>query len=143
MSADSAVAAEPPTRGHAESFTYDAFLSYSHHDDAVAAGIQKGLHRIARRVGRLNALRVFRDTTDRPHRLGDESGVQPRRATDRVRQLGQDGAGVAHVPRPRVGDVRQTRHQHEPPAVAGLGLARYRLHQGLPRSSRSRRTSFG
>ena len=29
---------------------------------AVAAGIQKGLHRIARRVGQLNALRVFLDT---------------------------------------------------------------------------------
>ena len=64
MSADSAVAAEPPTRGQGASFTYDAFLSYSHHDGAVAAGIQKGLHRIGRRVGQLNALRVFRDTTD-------------------------------------------------------------------------------
>jgi len=31
---------------------------------AVAAGIQKGLHRIARRVGQLNGLRVFRDTTE-------------------------------------------------------------------------------
>ena len=64
MSADTAVAAEPPTRGQGASFTYDAFLSYSHHDDAVAAGIQKGLHRIGRRMGQLNALRVFRDTTD-------------------------------------------------------------------------------
>ncbi len=64
MSADSAVAAEPPTRGQGASFTYDAFLSYNHHDGAVAAGIQKGLHRIGRRMGQLNALRVFRDTTD-------------------------------------------------------------------------------
>ena len=64
MSAETAVAAEPPTQGQGASFTYDAFLSYSHHDDAVAAGIQKGLHRIGRRVGRLNALRVFRDSTD-------------------------------------------------------------------------------
>ena len=30
----------------------------------VAAGIQKGLHRIGRRMGQLNALRVFRDSTD-------------------------------------------------------------------------------
>ncbi len=37
----------------------------------------------------------------------------------------QDGAPVAHLPRPRVGDVRQAHHQHEPPAVAGLGLARH------------------
>jgi len=46
------------------SFTYDAFLSYSHRDGAVASGIQKGLHRIGRRVGQLNALRVFRDATE-------------------------------------------------------------------------------
>ena len=44
--------------------TYDAFLSYNHQDGAVAAGIQKGLHHIGRRVGQLNALRVFRDSTD-------------------------------------------------------------------------------
>ena len=64
MSADSAVAADPPTRGQGASFTYDAFLSYNRQDGAVAAGIQKGLHRIGRRMGQLNALRVFRDTTD-------------------------------------------------------------------------------
>jgi hypothetical protein len=64
MSADTARAAEPPTPGQGVSFSYDAFLSYSHQDAAVAAGIQKGLHRIGRRVGRLNALRVFRDSTD-------------------------------------------------------------------------------
>ena len=64
MSADSAVAADPPTRGQGASFTYDAFLSYNHHDGPVAAGIQKGLHRIGRRMGKLNALRVFRDKTD-------------------------------------------------------------------------------
>ena len=39
---------------------YDAFISYSHDDRFVAAGIQKGLHRIARPMGRLNALRVSR-----------------------------------------------------------------------------------
>ena len=43
---------------------FDAFLSYSHQDHAAALGIQRGLHRIGRRVGRLNALRVFRDSTD-------------------------------------------------------------------------------
>ena len=64
MSADTALAAEPPKQGQGASFTYDAFLSYNHQDGAVAAGIQKGLHRIGRRVGRLNALRVFRDGTD-------------------------------------------------------------------------------
>ena len=64
MSADTALADEPPTGGEEASFVYDAFLSYSHRDGAVAAGIQKGLHRISRRVGRLNALRVFRDSTD-------------------------------------------------------------------------------
>ena len=41
-------------------------------------------------------------------------------------------AAVARLPRPRVGDVRQAHHQHEPPAVAGLGVTRHRLHQGLP-----------
>lgn len=43
---------------------YDAFLSYSHRDRAVAIGIQKGLHRIGRHLGQLRALRVFRDDTD-------------------------------------------------------------------------------
>ncbi|MEV0708363.1 TIR domain-containing protein [Nocardia aurea] len=45
-------------------FEYDAFISYTHFDRPVAAGIQKGLHRIGRRMGRLRALRVFRDATD-------------------------------------------------------------------------------
>jgi len=64
MSSDTALAAEPPTPAQVASFTYDAFLSYNHQDEAVAAGIHKGLHRIGRRMGRLNALRVFRDTTE-------------------------------------------------------------------------------
>ena len=50
--------------GQRASFDYDAFISYTHHDRPVAAGIQKGLHRIGRRMGRLHALRVFRDATD-------------------------------------------------------------------------------
>ena len=49
---------------HEQSFLYDAFISYDHDDRAVAAGIQKGLHRIGRRFGQLRALRVFRDATD-------------------------------------------------------------------------------
>ena len=64
MSSDTALAAVPPTPAQVASFTYDAFLSYNHQDGAVAAGIHKGLHRIGRRMGRLNALRVFRDTTE-------------------------------------------------------------------------------
>jgi len=65
MSADTALAAEPPTQGQgASSFTYNAFLSYNRQDGAVADGIQKGLHRIGRRMGQLNALHVFRDKTD-------------------------------------------------------------------------------
>ncbi|WP_280276391.1 TIR domain-containing protein [Nocardia wallacei] len=44
--------------------TYDVFLSYSHADRAIASGVQRGLHRIARKLGRLHALRVFRDATD-------------------------------------------------------------------------------
>ena len=47
-----------------QSFLYDAFISYAHDDRAVAQGIQRDLHRIGRRVGRLHALRVFRDSTD-------------------------------------------------------------------------------
>jgi WD40 repeat protein len=64
MRADTADAPELDDRSQGASFTYDAFLSYNHQDGAVAAGLQKGLHRIGRRVGRLNALRVFRDSTD-------------------------------------------------------------------------------
>jgi len=64
MRADTADAPELNDRGQGASFTYDAFLSYNRQDGAVAAGIQKGLHRIGRRMGQLNALRVFRDTTD-------------------------------------------------------------------------------
>jgi hypothetical protein len=50
--------------GEVGSTRFDAFVSYSHADRPVAAGVQKGLQRIARRMGRLNALRVFRDDTD-------------------------------------------------------------------------------
>ncbi|MFD6390972.1 toll/interleukin-1 receptor domain-containing protein [Nocardia sp. NPDC060259] len=63
MSESMTIAPEPPP-GAAPIFAYDAFLSYSHADRAIAAGIQKGLHRIGRRMGHLHALRVFRDATD-------------------------------------------------------------------------------
>ncbi|MFE6925910.1 toll/interleukin-1 receptor domain-containing protein, partial [Nocardia sp. NPDC057663] len=64
MCAQAAPAPEQQTRRQEASFDYDAFISYTHHDRPVAAGIQKSLHRIGRRVGRLHALRVFRDATD-------------------------------------------------------------------------------
>src|SRR4051794_39382689 len=64
MRADIADAPELNNRGDRASFKYDAFLSYNHHDGSVASGIQKALHRIGRRMGQLNALRVFRDSTD-------------------------------------------------------------------------------
>ena len=54
-------------------------------------------------------------------------------ASDRLRQRRQHAAAVAHVPRPACGVVRQAHHQHEPQAVARLGVTRHRLHQGLPR----------
>ena len=34
---------------------YDAFISYDHDDRAVAQGIQRGLHRIGKRIGQLRA----------------------------------------------------------------------------------------
>jgi hypothetical protein len=64
MRADAADAPEFSDRRQAQSFLYDAFLSYDHDDQPVAHGIQRGQHRIARRLGQLHALRVFRDSTD-------------------------------------------------------------------------------
>jgi WD40 repeat protein len=52
------------THAPGQSSVYDAFISYDHDDRPVANGIQRGLHRIGRRVGQLRALRVFRDSTD-------------------------------------------------------------------------------
>jgi hypothetical protein len=43
---------------------YDAFLSYTHRNRPAVSGLQKGLHRIGRRLVQLRALRVFRDDTD-------------------------------------------------------------------------------
>ncbi|WP_162525837.1 MULTISPECIES: TIR domain-containing protein [unclassified Mycobacteroides] len=60
---DPAYAAELPL-AEPGGYDYDAFLSYSRADAAVAEGIQKGLHTIGRKLGRLHALRVFRDKTD-------------------------------------------------------------------------------
>ena len=64
MSADAAVTPALNDRGQAQSFLYDAFISYDHDDRPVALGIQRGLHRIGRRVGRLHALHVFLDSKD-------------------------------------------------------------------------------
>ena len=55
---------EPPVSQGSTPAEYDAFLSYTHRDRPVVSGIQKGLHRIGRRLGQLRALRVFRDDTD-------------------------------------------------------------------------------
>jgi MTH538 TIR-like domain (DUF1863)/WD domain, G-beta repeat len=57
-------AVQPPGWEQQKSLEYDAFLSYTHRDRPVVSGIQKGLHRIGRRLGQLRALRVFRDDTD-------------------------------------------------------------------------------
>ena len=64
MRADATDVPELNDRAHEQSFLYDAFISYDHDDRPVAHGIQRGLHRIGRRMGRLHALRVFRDSTD-------------------------------------------------------------------------------
>ena len=64
MRADTADALGVDEPGPGQSFPYDAFISYDHDDRPVAHGIQRGLHRIGRRVGQLRALRVFRDSTD-------------------------------------------------------------------------------
>ena len=46
------------------SFTYKAFISYSHAEDsALAAAVHTALHRFARPWYRLRAMRVFRDKT--------------------------------------------------------------------------------
>ena len=55
---------EPPVSQGSEAVEYDAFLSYTHRDRPVVSGMQKGLHRIGRRLGQLRALRVSRDDTD-------------------------------------------------------------------------------
>jgi len=57
-------AAEQPASEPSTQLDYDAFLSYTHRDRPPVSGIQKGLHRIGRRLGQLRALRVFRDDTD-------------------------------------------------------------------------------
>jgi Flp pilus assembly protein TadD len=46
---------------------YDAFISYSHADDAgIAKALQDNLHRLAKRWDSLSAIRVFRDATHLP-----------------------------------------------------------------------------
>ena len=64
MRADAVDSAASDDQAREQSFLYDAFISYDHDDRAIALGIQRGLHRIGRRMGQLHALRVFRDSTD-------------------------------------------------------------------------------
>lgn len=61
---DATHALDPPAVAQGSALDYDAFLSYTHIDEQVAKGIQKGLHHIGKRLGQLRALRVFRDDTD-------------------------------------------------------------------------------
>src|SRR6202453_5513874 len=61
---DATQTAQPQPLENGAALDYDAFLSYTHDDRQVVSGIQKGLHRIGRRMGQLRALRVFRDDTD-------------------------------------------------------------------------------
>src|SRR5580704_3185653 len=45
-------------------FRFDAFISYSHAADGkLAAALQRGLHRFAKPLFKLRAIRVFRDET--------------------------------------------------------------------------------
>ena len=53
-----------PARDEFRPPEYDVFLSYAHRDREVTVAIQRGLHQIGRRLGRLRALRVFRDDTN-------------------------------------------------------------------------------
>jgi TIR domain-containing protein len=62
--ADTTETMQDQTLGRRASLVYDVFLSDVDDDRPVAVGLQNGLHRIARRVGRLHSLRVFRDSTD-------------------------------------------------------------------------------
>lgn len=53
---------------------YDAFISYSHAADSVLApALQRGLHRLAKLIYALRALRVFRDETS----LAADPGLWP------------------------------------------------------------------
>ena len=69
---------------------------------------------------------------------GDQCGVQPRRAPDRLRQRRRHHAAVARVPA-HPDAVRQAHRQHEPPTVARLGLTGHRLHRAVPRAAHTRR----
>ena len=78
MGADAAAAQAVHGPERTRSFRYDAFLSYDHDDRAAARGIQRGLHVIGRRMGKLHALRVFRDATDltaNPNLWGEVTGA--------------------------------------------------------------------
>jgi WD40 repeat protein len=80
MMAEAAQAVEPSAPEPGKPMAYDAFLSYAHVDRQVTVAIQKGLHRIARRLGQRRALRVFRDDTNLT--AGDDLGSKITEALD-------------------------------------------------------------
>jgi hypothetical protein len=54
----------PQALSDAGGLAFDAFISYSHAADGqLAAALQKGLHRFAKPLFKLHAVRVFRDET--------------------------------------------------------------------------------
>jgi len=105
---------------------------FKHTGDGVCAAFASPKSAVDAAVAAQRALEL-------PVRMGLATGEAELRdgdyfgAPDRLLQCRQDGAAVAHLRRPRIGHVRQAHHQHEPPTVAGLGVARHRLHQGLSR----------
>ena len=62
---DRQLATEDETRiGIAQGYRFDAFLSYSHAADGrLAPALRNGLHRFAKPLFEMRALRVFRDET--------------------------------------------------------------------------------
>ncbi|MGD9359086.1 MAG: TIR domain-containing protein [Desulfobacterales bacterium] len=59
------------------SLRYDAFVSYSHSvDDRLARSLQQGLHRFAKTLWQIRALRVFRDTSNLAASPGLWSSIQ-------------------------------------------------------------------
>ena len=62
-----------PAQGPQTASVYNAFLSYNHSDERLAAALQRGLHQLARPLFRLRALRVFRDNSN----MGANPGLLP------------------------------------------------------------------
>jgi WD40 repeat protein len=97
MMSDTTQALEPPGTGVGKPVEYDAFLSYTHRDRAVASGIQKGLHQVGRRVGQLPSVayspdgqRVASSSLDHTIRLWPAQAV-PKMLCDKL------AANVSHT----------------------------------------------